>query len=96
MPEAPIQLLENGPQRKKSKKEGKDQESMQSSTTPDLSSGFASNKGTDQPVYLRSLISAFVIRLLNDIKFKLPTGLILILLLFSVYEQVGLGMTWSE
>ena len=30
-----------------------------------LSLGFENNKGTDQPVHLRSLISAFVIRLME-------------------------------
>ena len=32
-----------------------------------LSSGFANNTGADQPVHPRSLISAFVIRLLESI-----------------------------
>ena len=36
--------------------------------------GFANNKGTDQPVYPRSLISAFVICILESIICKLATG----------------------
>ena len=38
-----------------------------------LSSGFAKNKGADQPAHPRSLISAFVIRLLESIISKLAT-----------------------
>ena len=36
------------------------------STQENLSSGFANNKGADQPMHLHSLISAFVIRLLES------------------------------
>ena len=35
---------------------------------------FANNKGTDQPAYLRSLISAFVIYAVEGIKSKLDTS----------------------
>ena len=41
--------------------------------------GFANNTGTDQPAHPRSLISAFVFRLLESIIFKLATGEISIL-----------------
>ena len=40
--------------------------------------GFANNKGADQPVHPRSLISTFVIRLLESIISRLPTSEILI------------------
>ena len=39
-----------------------------------LSSGFAINKGIDQPAHLCSLIGAFVIHLLESILFKLATS----------------------
>ena len=39
-----------------------------------LSSGFANNKGADQPARPRNLISAFVIRLLESIISKLATS----------------------
>ena len=39
-----------------------------------LSSGFANNKGADQPVHLHRLISAFVIRFLESIISKLATS----------------------
>ena len=61
-----------------------------------LSSDFADNKGTDQLVLLRSVISAFVIRLLESIISKLTTSKISLFLLVSVAEQTGLGMNWSE
>ena len=43
-------------------------------TRENLSSGFANNKGADQPAHLRSLISAFVIHLLESIISKLVTS----------------------
>ena len=36
--------------------------------------GFANNTGADQPAHPRSLISAFVIRILESIIYKLATG----------------------
>ena len=36
--------------------------------------GFANNKGADQPAHPRSLISAFVVRILESIIRKLATG----------------------
>ena len=39
-----------------------------------LPQGFANNKDPDQPVHLRRLISAFVIRLLDGIISKLATS----------------------
>ena len=44
------------------------------STRENLSSGFANNKGADQPAHTRRLISAFVIRLLVSIISKLASS----------------------
>ena len=44
------------------------------STRENLSSMFVNNKGADQTALSRSLISAFVIRLLESIISKLATG----------------------
>ena len=57
---------------------------------------YANNKGADQPAYLRSLITTFVVRCLdsNDMytcyiqSFKI--------LLASVAEQAGLNLTWLK
>ena len=54
----------------------------------------AENKGTDQPAHMRSLISAFVIHILESIKSKLDMSEISIFQLVS--EQVGFGMAWSK
>ena len=61
-----------------------------------LSSGCANNKGADQPALLRSLISAFVIYLLECIISKLATSEISIFQAVAVAEQGGLDMTFSE
>ena len=58
--------------------------------------GFPNNKGADQPAHPRSLISAFVIRLLESIISRLATREILIFQLVSVVEQAGLSPGWSE
>ena len=54
---------------------------------------YANNKGADQPVHPRSLISAVVVRYLDSIIAILykpkVSGL-------SVAEQAGLCITWSE
>ena len=57
---------------------------------------FANNKGADQPAHLRSLISAFVIRLLESIIYSLATSEISIFKLVSVDGQAGLNFTLSE
>ena len=54
------------------------------------------NTGADQSVHPRSLISTFVIRLLESIIFRLATGVILIFLLVSVTEETGLKFALSE
>ena len=58
--------------------------------------GFANNTGTDQPVHPRSLISAFVIRLLESIICKLATDKISIFKLVSVAEETGLKLALSD
>ena len=58
--------------------------------------GLQNNKGADQPVYPFSLISAFVIRLLENIISRLATSEILIFKLVSVAEQAGLNLTLYE
>ena len=57
---------------------------------------FANNKGVDQPARPRSLISAFVIRLLKSIISKLATNEIAIFLKASVAEETGLYQDLSE
>ena len=55
---------------------------------------FANNKGADQPMH--SLISAFVIRLLESIISKFATSEFSILQLVSVAEEAGLSLALSE
>ena len=43
-------------------------------TRENVLQGFANNKGADQPTHPRSLVSAFVIRLLESIISKSPTS----------------------
>ena len=57
--------------------------------------GFANNTGADQPAHPRSLISAFVIRFLENIICKLATGEISIFKLVSVAEEIGLKLALS-
>ena len=52
---------------------------------------FANNKGADQPAHLRSLVSVFVIRLLESIISRLATSEISIFYLVSIAEQAGLN-----
>ena len=61
-----------------------------------LFSGFATNKGTDQPAHPRSLISAFVIRLLESIISRPATSEISIFWLVSVAEETGLKLALSD
>ena len=53
----------------------------------------ANNKNADQPTHPRSLISVFVIRLLESIISRLATIEISIVLLLSVTEETGLSET---
>ena len=57
---------------------------------------FAKNTGADQPGHLRSLISAFVIRLLASIMYRLATSEILIFQLVFVVGEAGLNLTLLE
>ena len=66
------------------------------STRENLSSVFANNKGADQTVHPRSLISAYVIRLLKSTIAKLAANELSIFQLVSVAEQTGLSLVLSE
>ena len=59
---------------------------------------FANNKGADQPApaHTRSLISTFVICLLESLISNLAISSISIFYLVSEVEQTGFGMAWSE
>ena len=57
---------------------------------------FGGLRTTQAQTSLRSLISAFVICLLESILYKLATSEISIFQVVSVAEQAGLGMTISE
>ena len=54
---------------------------------------FVNSKGADQPAHPCSLISAFVIHLLESNISKLALSEILLFYLVSVAEQAGFGMT---
>ena len=71
-------------------------EILYGSLRENLSSGFANNKGADQPAHARSLISTFVICLLKSIISRLATGKISIFKLVSVAEETGLSIILSE
>ena len=55
---------------------------------------YANNKGADQPVHPRNLISAFIVRFLDSIIATDVRSKISRLLLASVAEQTGLSVTW--
>ena len=57
---------------------------------------YANNKGADQPVHPRSVISAFVVRCLDSIIPLVSTSEISSLYLASVAEQAGLSLPWSK
>ena len=57
---------------------------------------FANNNGTDQPGHPRSLISAFIFRLLEGIISKLASSKISLIYLFSVAEETGMSLAFSE
>ena len=58
--------------------------------------GFANNLGADQPAPPRSLISAFVIRLLESLISRLATSKISIFWLVTVAEDTGLKLALSD
>ena len=66
------------------------------STRENLSSGFANNKGADQPAHLRRLISAIIIHFLESIISKLAIGKISFFGLVSLAEETGLSLASSE
>ena len=57
---------------------------------------YANNKGADQPVHPRSLISAFVVRSLDSTIFLVSRSEISRFSIVSVAEQAGLNVTRSE
>ena len=57
---------------------------------------YANNKGADQPVHPRSVISAFVVRCLDSIIPLVSTSEISSLYLASVAEQAGLSLPRSK
>ena len=69
---------------------------MWAPTRENLSSGFANNKGADQPAHQPRLISALVIRVLESFICKLSTGEISIFQLVSVAEETGLSLACLE
>ena len=58
--------------------------------------GLANNTGADQPVHPGSLISAFVIRILESTISKLATIEISLFQLVSVAEETGLSLALWE
>ena len=70
--------------------------SIWASKRENLSSGFANNKGADQPEHVCSLISTFFIRLIKSITSKLVTSTFSNFYLVSVAEETGLNLTLSE
>ena len=57
---------------------------------------YANNKGADQPVHPRSLISVFVVRCLNSVMSLVSVTNISSLMLATVAEQSSLSLTSSE
>ena len=58
--------------------------------------GFSNNTGADQPAHTRSLIIAFVIRLLESIISRLASSEISTFWLVSIAEETGLKLALSE
>ena len=57
---------------------------------------YANNKGADQPVHLCSLISTFVVHVLDSFTPLLAICKLSRCLLASEAEQAGLSLTWSK
>ena len=57
---------------------------------------YANNKGADQPAHPRSLISAFVVRCLDNVMSLICVSKSSSLILGSVAEQASLSLIWSE
>ena len=57
---------------------------------------YANNKGADQPVHPRSLISAFVVHCLDSVIPLVSISEISRLKIASVAAQAGLSLPWSQ
>ena len=57
---------------------------------------YANNKGADQPVHPRSLISTFIVRYLDSMISQVFISEISSLYIASVATQAGLYLTWSQ
>ena len=57
---------------------------------------YANNKGADQPVHSRSLISTFVVRCLDSMICIFAISKVSRYSLVSVAEQAGLNLTWLK
>ena len=57
---------------------------------------YANNRGADQPVHPRSLISTFVVPCLDSMTCILAPSKLTRFKLASVAEQAGLNLTWSK
>ena len=69
---------------------------MWSLAPENLALGFGNNKDVDQSAHLRSLISAFVVRILVSIISKLATSEISTFWLVPVTEETGLNLALLE
>ena len=58
--------------------------------------GVANNTDAEQPAHPRSLISVFVVRVVESIISKLATGEISIFYLVCVAEETGKSLAFSE
>ena len=54
------------------------------------------NKGADQPVHPRSLLSTFVLRCLDSMICTTALSKVSRFYIVSVAEQAGLNLTWSK
>ena len=57
---------------------------------------YVNNKGADQPAHLRSLISTFTVRCLDNMICILAISKVSRFSLASVAEQAGLNVTWLK
>ena len=57
---------------------------------------YANTKGADQPAHPRSLISAFVVRCLDNVMSQVSLTKISSLMQASVAEQASLSLTWLK
>ena len=69
---------------------------MWASTRENLYSGFVNNKAADQPAHLRTLVSVFVIYILESIRSNITACEISIFLVLSVANKTGLSLALLE